>query len=190
MKRIELTGQQFGRLTVVEYVGSSKWACQCECGGDAWVASADLRNGHTTSCGCVQRQRAAQAQSTHGMSRSPTYESWCKMVSRCTNQNSRQYKWYGGKGVTVHAPWRESFAQFLSDMGERPGKEYELDRLDPNGNYEPGNCQWNIKGKGVTTKSILFQGRTCKQWAAELGVSHSTITYRLRKYGTVFARKE
>lgn len=188
-QRIDITGKQFGRLTVIEYIGGSKWACRCLCGGESFVASADLRNGHTTSCGCVQKERAAQANTTHGYSRSPTYESWCKMVSRCTNPTTTQYQWYGGKGVTIHAAWRASFEQFVFDMGARPGVEYELDRIDPNGNYEPNNCRWWVKGKGVTTKSILFQGKTCRQWAEELDVTHSTITYRLRKHGTVFKKE-
>ena len=146
-QRIDITGKQFGRLTVIEYIGGSKWACRCLCGGESFVASADLRNGHTTSCGCVQKERAAQANTTHGYSRSPTYESWCKMVARCTNPTTTQYQWYGGKGVTIHAAWRASFEQFMSDMGARPGVEYELDRIDPNGNYEPNNCRWWSKGE-------------------------------------------
>jgi hypothetical protein len=106
------------------------------------------------------------------------------MIERCSNPDARQYKWYGGVGVRVCDEWKQ-FDNFLRDMGPRPGVAYAIDRTDPHGSYEPSNCEWRVKGKGVRTNTIFFQGKTLVEWAKELNVKYATVAARYRKHGTV-----
>jgi len=149
-------GSRFGRAIVIEptdpYVGpdgkrKARSRCQCDCGNTFIAWDTCLRTGHTQSCGCLQQKRASEAKTTHGRfvggkSVDRTYQSWANMIQRCTNPNSPAYPLYGGQGITICKRWRNSFTEFLADMGECPPK-LEIDRW-PNkfGNYEPSNCRW------------------------------------------------
>lgn len=99
-----------------------------------------LKRGATTSCGCFRRENSAEQGRTHGQTRSPTYLTWVSMLQRCENPEATGYKYYGARGITVCAEWH-IFENFIADMGVRPPGR-TLDRKDPNGNYEPGNCRW------------------------------------------------
>ncbi len=143
--RIDLAGQRFNRLRVVSYAetraGRAYWDCRCDCGAMCIVSGKYLRGGRTGSCGCLHRELTGEMMRSHGMSASKTYATWGAMLSRCYNPKQKCYEKYGAKGVTVCERWRASFANFLEDMGERPpGKT--LDRRNPFGNYDPGNCRW------------------------------------------------
>lgn len=158
----DLTGQTFGRLTVLAEGERSphkkrRWHCECECGTRTLVIQQHLTGGHTQSCGCLHREivSAWNVANTpglkHGHSQlhgpaSPTYQSWKNMVQRCTNPNRVEYRYYGAKGVTVCDRWLASFVSFLEDMGERP-EGTSIDRIDPEGNYEPGNCRWATRAQ-------------------------------------------
>lgn len=146
MALIDLTGMTFGRLTAVSRVGSSTsgyalWECVCECGTVKVVASAQLRSGRTRSCGCLVRDAVSEARTVHGMSHSVEYQAWSAMRSRCLNPNHSNYPDYGGRGITVCDRWRDSFVAFYEDVGRRP-PGHSLDRIDNDGNYEPGNVRW------------------------------------------------
>jgi hypothetical protein len=147
MKLIDISGGRFGRLLVICREGKAipvKFKCICDCGKTVVVNSVSLRNGDTRSCGCIRSEKMAKEKTKHGQYDTPTYHSWSSMLNRCKCKKHKQYKDYGGRGISVCSRWRGSFEAFLSDMGERPGGK-TLDRIDSDGNYEPTNCKWSTR---------------------------------------------
>ena len=143
----DLTGQTFGRWVVIsrgsdDPSGRAYWNCLCECGTEKLVRVGHLRGGLTQSCGCRRAEVAAQTHTTHGMRWSPEYSVWSGMKRRCFNPNEQNYAYYGGRGITICPEWAESFETFYRDMGPRPSDDLSIDRIDVDGNYEPGNCRW------------------------------------------------
>jgi len=166
MQRTDRIGKQFGRLTVISYSGNQKWLCQCICGVMVTPFGASLNNGHTKSCGCLKQEltsiRSKRVNTTHAHSRSNfgrptlTYKSWLSMKQRCLNSKKDNFHLYGGRGIMICPEWIDSFDTFLQDIGERsPGTT--LNRINRNGNYEPGNCEWADKKRQESSecKAIL-----------------------------------
>lgn len=189
----DITGLRFGNLTVVSFVprtgslGGARWLCKCDCGSQKVVLGGNLRSGGTKTCGCSGRELQAQKVSTHGMTGSDSYSSWASMKSRCLNPNDSTYDLYGGRGITIHSDWLgpTGFETFLSDMGPRPAKSHTLDRINVDGNYEPGNCRWATpveQGRNRRTNRLIeFSGRKqcLSAWAAEFGISRKVLRDRL-----------
>ena len=144
----DLTGQQFGRLTVVSYAGrdvlghSQKWNCRCNCGSEITTRSNRLKNGETRSCGCLAKEVVSKCHKTHGKSHTPEHAAWGKMKDRCYNKSGKRYSEWGGRGIRVCDRWKNSFKYFYADMGLRPSPSHSIDRIDNDGNYEPGNIRW------------------------------------------------
>lgn len=126
------------------------------------------------------------------MSKTSEYQSWCSMIARCFNQNNPAYHNYGGRGITICDRWRNSFENFYTDMGSKPGPEYSIDRFpDMNGNYEPGNCRWATpmeQANNLRTNVVLeHDGNkgTVAEMSRKLNVSAKTIYTRLSKGASV-----
>jgi hypothetical protein len=137
-----LIGQTFGRWTILAYRAPERLFVRCACGTECWRDAPSVKTGRSRSCGCLNREVATQRHLTHGAYRTPEHITWTAMKQRCLNPAKGNYRYYGGRGVTVCDRWRDSFAAFLTDVGPRPTAGHSLDRINPEGHYEPGNCRW------------------------------------------------
>ncbi|MBW7887442.1 MAG: AP2 domain-containing protein [Bacteroidetes bacterium] len=148
--RKDLTGMQFGRLKVIKYHSTkgrnAHWLCKCFCGIEKIVNGVKLRNGHTKSCGCLQKEIVQTLFQKHGdtKNKKPTseYRCWDGMIQRCYNPKSGSFQYYGARGIKVCQKWKKSFENFLKDMGRKPTRNHSIDRINPDGDYDPDNCRW------------------------------------------------
>lgn len=200
-KYIFQSGQVFGYLTAISIEwkplkrsGSHPfWKCKCRCGNETLVSAYKLASGHTKSCGCYNLEVLVARSKTHGQfvgkKMTPAYCSWSCMIQRATNPNLKGFKNYAGRGITVCARWLK-FENFFADMGKRPTGTM-LDRIDTNGNYEPGNCRWATRIESAnntrTNRWITFNGKTqtLAQWSREVGLKRLTLFTRLKLGWTV-----
>lgn len=191
---VDLTGQSFGRLTVVGRAANSKngkamWFCNCTCGNSCIAYAGNLRNGQTKSCGCLHKEKFNNT--VHGKRHSKLYLKWQNMKKRCYNAKADRYKNYGGKAnnpITVCPEWANSFKAFYDwaiSNGYKDG--LSIDRIDNDKGYCPENCRWvtflEQANNKTTNKMICYKGKTqsLSRWSRELKMNYSMLYLRLKK---------
>lgn len=189
------TGVRQGSLYVTRRVGSSYdrqslWECRCDCGAVVVKTGGALRGGRkscSTSCGIAASNRR---RTQHGLAKGKEHRAWQAMKQRCLNPISPNYKNYGARGISVHPAWVDSFADFIADVGPAPGegRRVSLDRIDNDGNYEPGNVRWATSVSEQLrnqrrTRRVEFDGaQMCLLAAADrAGIPRTTADARWRK---------
>ena len=194
----DLTGQRFGKLVVLaraanRIIGKCKvpcvhWRCICDCGQEVEVFSGNLNSGHTKSCGCHRS-------SAYNLGGTYWYMLWKNKVKLCTDPATRGYRSYGGRGIKMHPPWLASLKVFhddvIAEIGEKPaGPGWSLDRINNNGNYEPGNIRWATNliqsGNRRDNQRITYGDQTeiAAEWERQLGLRPTTLmcwAYRLEE---------
>lgn len=189
----DLTGQRFGRLVALGPVGRTSsgnaiWLCQCDCGNTSSVSNVNLRSRASKSCGCLQRELIGAAQTTHGLRYDPLYNKWRSMIKRCTHSTHKSYAHYGGRGIAICKEWLHDFRAFydyVSALSHFGKKGYTLDRIDNDGNYEPGNMRWATPTEQNRNQrsnhNVAYNGKvqSIAAWADELGVRRKTLVSRL-----------
>jgi len=187
--RVELQGKKFGRWTVLRYArsrrGAAMWVCKCKCGVEREIPTGNLRSGGSTSCGCFQREVTSKRATKHKQSFHPIYRCWVGMKDRCSNKSTMCFKDYGGRGIKVCDRWLADFWNFWDDMAPGWRPNLSIDRIDVNGNYEPGNCRWATQSEQMrnTRNCKIIETPLGKMTLAEAaersGLSVTTIKYRV-----------
>ncbi len=188
---IDMTNLRFGNVVVLRIAppskGKAKWVCVCDCGSEFTTCGGKLRCGDVISCQKCSKKRVQESRTTHGQRRSAEYRIWTHIKSRCLNEKVPEFKHYGGRGVFICDRWKNSFENFLADMGPRPGPQYSIDRRDNDGGYEPNNCRWASKKEQANNTranrrvTIGHETKNMTQWADEIGVKREVIHKRLKR---------
>lgn len=192
---INLTGSKFGRLTVIgranDKKGKTYWHCVCECGTEKEVCASHLTSGRIVSCGCSSFDRISELNKTHGMTNTRLYNIWCGMHQRCYNKNLKNYRIYGGRGITVCQEWLDDFMNFYNwAMENGYADNLSIDRIDVNGNYEPSNCRWATDKEQScnTRRTRIFEHngemKSLKQIAEDEGINYNTLLKKVPKDAT------
>lgn len=197
MKRIwPKVGDVYGRLTLIEHHSSGrygrKWRARCECGNEIFPTSGSLNSGLSTSCGCRRREILAQAGHDNATHRAtiggytPEYRAWLGIKARCYHPTMESYKYYGARGIVMCASWLSSFEQFYADVGPKPTSKHSIERINVDGNYEPGNVKWATRKEQARnkrgTKLIMIDGvaKTQAEWCEEYSLPPTTFYNRLK----------
>lgn len=188
-KRIDLTGKTFNMLTALNFShknasGGAVWECKCLCGNTTYVRAGFLKTGITKSCGCMKKIWIGETSRRHGKTKTSEYQSWTCMKRR----GSKKYPFahnYADRGITICDRWRNSFEDFLSDMGPKPTPKHTLDRINTDGNYEPGNCRWATMKEQCNNKrdSMVYthnsETKSLLDWCEQMKIPPGTVYARI-----------
>lgn len=141
-KRLDLSGERYGQLEVVYRNPEGKWFCLCDCGGQSYVKTGNLRSGNSRSCGCLGRAKQVVLHETHKATGTRLHDIWFNMKSRCGNSNNPKFKHYGARGITVCNEWLDF--QAFKDWAESNGysDNLSIERASNDRGYSPENCSW------------------------------------------------
>ena len=182
-------GTKRGMLTVISEAEKKyeqrQLLCKCDCGNEATVSLYRFIKNKTHSCGCYKKIASKKSNTRHGCRNTRIYRVWKGMKYRCLNPHSKDYKNYGGRGIKIHAAWKEfqPFYNWAIESGYRD--DLSIDRKDNDGNYEPGNCRWisNSEQQNNTRANVIIShnGRslTLSQWSRELKIARNVLLWRL-----------
>lgn len=166
------------------YGNTLRYVADYRCEACSKIVTRNISNANRDkSCGCMKAALISEIVTTHGMRGSPTYRAWCGMKTRCGNPNRQDYFTYGGRGITICDRWLHSFENFLADMGHKPTPKHSIDRIDPNGNYEPLNCRWaTSKSQNRNTRSnkivtINGESKCVAEWSEVEGAGTASNIY-------------
>ncbi len=190
---INLTGQRFGRLVVLERDGTrsrrTTWLCQCECGNTHVTTTSYLRSDAPHSCGCLVKEKRERAKWKHGQYGTRLYHIWDNMKRRCNSSQRPDFFRYGGRGITLCSEWFEFRPFYDWAIANGYNDRLQIDRADNNKGYSPDNCRW-VTGKANcrnkrTNRFITYNGeiKTLKDWSEILGINYRTLRKRLGKCG-------
>lgn len=196
---IDLTGEKFGRLTVIckaerpshIITKSTYWLCKCDCGNETVVLASSLKGGKSKSCGCYNLEKIKQRNTKHGLRNTVLYNSWRAMKERCYNKNFKQYKDYGGRGISVCGEWLNKENGFTNFYNWAIANNYKdglsIDRIDVNGNYDPSNCRWATRkeqnNNARRNHLIEYNGEThtVAEWAEIKNLTKAALYHRLQR---------
>ena len=196
MRSVDLTGQKFGRLTVVRFDhkenGRKYYLCQCDCGNFKIVSNHSLKSGNTKSCGCLHKEILIQRNKDnriHHPESERLLRIWRAMLHRCYKETDEHYDYYGGRGIKVCDDWHdfETFQKWALANGY--ADNLTIDRLDGNKDYCPENCSWATmtvqNNHKSDTKWLTYKGKTqsLSDWCRELGLDYFRIKARLNSLG-------
>jgi hypothetical protein len=192
----DLVGFENGRLKVIRLSENKcgrayKWVCLCSCGKQFEAIGTNISCGSTSSCGCYREELRKELTKTHGEAGTETktveYETWIRMKARCYDTTNSRHKHYASKGISVCEEWRNDYAAFLAYVGRRPSLKHSLDRIDNDGNYEPGNVRWATKKQQTINRNVtiyltyLDRTLTLEEWSVEVNIPVVTLSRRYHR---------
>jgi len=185
-------GKKFNRLLIIDIIKGLKKRtsaiCKCDCGNTKEIVLSSVTLGLTKSCGCYHNEQTGNVARTHGQSKTQIYKVWHAMIERCNDKNNHAYHKYGGRGISVCESWMH-FENFIADMGQRPFKGAQIDRIDTYGNYEPTNCRWVTSQQNNRNRRdslyVEFEGKQIllKELAEQYRVEYKTLFARIKYHG-------
>lgn len=199
--REDLTGKKYGKITVVSMKGSENgtliWNCVCECGKEMQISTGRLNYGKVNSCGCEKRKITIERNTTHGKRNTRLYKIWIGMKKRCYNPNSKPYRNYGSRGISICQEWLDDFLNFYNwSIDNGYSDDLSIDRIDVNGNYEPSNCRWvpdkeQVRNQRRTIYFNLFgMKKPLSEWCEYAEIKNARAYQRYKNGNNPFDESE